>query len=143
MATLTIVPSIDRSSRHARTNGSSRHRQPSHFAFDLKAVYLCLSANANVALVESYLRCEHLFKAVLKGRSINGFAWRRRVLRHQTSTILCANAYAQRTVPASETWGVGGSSSLFRQVVQTTLSLQLRSWRCLVGRGFYPRDNAA
>jgi hypothetical protein len=39
--------------------------------------------------------------------------------------------------------GVGGSSSLFRQAVQTTLSLQLRSWRSFVAVALYPRNNAA
>jgi len=38
---------------------------------------------------------------------------------------------------------VGGSSSLFRQAVQTTLSLQLRSWRSFVAVALYPRDKAA
>src|SRR5262249_31258275 len=127
MATLTIVPSIDRSSCHARTNGSSRHRQPSHSAFYLKAVYLCLSANANVALVESYLRWEHLF---------NGFAWRRRVLRHQTSTILCANAYAQRHGACERNLGrrrfvqlvpAGGANN----AKSSATILALLCWQCL------------
>src|SRR5262245_2046929 len=38
---------------------------------------------------------------------------------------------------------VGGWSILFRQAVQTTLSLQLRSWRFFVAVALYPRDKAA
>src|SRR5262249_1854024 len=45
----------------------SRHIPPS-----CRASTCRLSANANVALVESYLRWEHLFKAVLKGRCLVG-----------------------------------------------------------------------
>src|SRR6516164_2826268 len=108
MATLTIVPSIDRSSCHARTNGSSRHRQPSHAAFDLRPSTCCLSANASAALVDSSLHWEHLFKAVLKDTSINGFASPRRILRRQASTVIPAQTYTlNETASVSKTCGVG------------------------------------
>src|SRR5262245_44355563 len=144
MATLTIVPSIDRSSCHARTNGSSRHRQPSHSAFDLKAAYLCLSANANVALVESYFTLGAFvygsFKRIGPSTGLLGgagsFDIKPRLFSAQTHTL-------NDTVPASQTWGVGVRPACSGSWCKQRLSLQLPSWRCFVGSVFHPRDGAA